>query len=117
MNEEKKTEEMKMEEITIERDSKKNLKFTGTLIGSATTRRHKDMRWDVYEMYLTKAGKYVLHHDSVSLWSGEPDRCDAGVFASKEAALESVGFEDEEIPAVIKELAQNVGIDVSEHVD
>ena len=71
-----------MEKITIKRDGRKPITFTGEMIGKASSHSHqgdKQNRWTEVEIYLTRGGNYVALLVRRTCWQGESDRLDAEV--------------------------------------
>ncbi|MFH1764776.1 MAG: hypothetical protein ABIF09_11345 [Gemmatimonadota bacterium] len=128
MSEKKATEVESTEEYgeyRIPRDGKKDLVFTGQLLGHGTSRRYDgsnwSTRWDEYDLYRTKGGRFVLAHEYKSQWQGEGGIEEAWVEDTVEVAIAHGGFNDGyrevEMPDGIKDLLRDAGIDVVEQVE
>lgn len=65
------------EVITITRDGKPPLRFTGSRISDADNRSHqgdRQNRWTVLRLHRTKGGKYVIERTHWTIWEGESNR-------------------------------------------
>ena len=102
-------------EYEIERSGTRNLKFSGRIIASATTRDNRSTRWSNYNIYQTARGKYVFASAEISMWEGETGSYDAEVYTSPQEIFEKeggrVGFE------ILKDLARQLNYDLSKHID
>lgn len=64
-----------MQSYTIKRDNLPDVKFTGGLIGNASSRNDKSIgRWTELLAYITESGKLVLVTVGASVWEGETHR-------------------------------------------
>lgn len=110
-------------EVELSRDGKTPLAFCGRLVASATTRTStgpNQNRWDNYELYVTRAGKYVLAHEYHTQWQGESDRHEAWVGEDARAIILGAAYDDDGetvVPEVLVELAENAAIDISDHIE
>jgi len=72
-----------MEKLRLHRDGMKDLVFQGELLGSSSTRwigSQEQTRWNEYELYKTKGGKYVLAKIYKTCWQGEVGSEEAEVY-------------------------------------
>jgi len=75
-------------EITLERTGRRPLTFRGREVWrwkTAPDRADHDYsgdpgRWTVLVLYQTDAGRFVLHEQRLTIWTGEHDRLDTHVF-------------------------------------
>lgn len=125
MSEESK-QESEPESYVIERDGKRDLTFRGREIASVSTQEWSgpgpgQNRWDIYTLYRTDGGKYVLAHEYVTQWEGERGSNEAWIADTDNEALECARFRDSDgegiLPDAVKKLARNAGIDLTEHID
>ena len=85
--------------FTVTRDGKKDLSFTGVLIGSGSDHEHQgpqNTRWSEIDMYRTDSGKYVVAQVYRTQWQGEEGSRRAEVVGSPAEVLELLSWEDEE---------------------
>jgi len=67
-----------MEWITLERTGMPGLKFQGTLLATAVSRRSSGAaqnRWHVIDAYRTNGGSVVLSIQFCTVWQGESNHC------------------------------------------
>jgi len=114
MEKEKEMEEMK--EIVVKRDGERDLAFVGRLIASESTRTNNSSRWNDYSVYKTKSGKYVFSDRFHSMWEGEDDLANAGVYNSLEELFKFLE-NTYEMSFVVKSLAEQLGYEMTEHID
>jgi len=116
-------DETEHEQMSVERDGKRNLSFQGVLIAEEDNRwiaGREGTRWDEYALYRTKGGGFVLAHTYRTLWQGELSSHEAWIGDTAEAVLDQAKYLDgdqEVYPQTIKELAEKAGVDLSEHLD
>lgn len=100
------------EVITIARDGKPPLRFTGCKIAHADNRAHqgeRQNRWTVLDLYKTKGGKYVIERTHRTCWQGESDRSAAESFATaKEVIVWLTDDNDGELGGVSQELLAKI---------
>ena len=84
-----------MEQITLYRDGKRNLRFVGELIREESTRGIDDNRWTELSLYVTKGGRYVAARSRISQWQGEEDFFEAESFGSARELQEWLGWSEE----------------------
>jgi len=117
MENEKEMEEM--EEIVVKRDGERDLAFVGRLIASESTRTNNgpnNSRWNDYSVYRTKSGKYVFADEFTTLWQGEDDQANAGVFNSLEELFKYLE-NTYGMSFVVKSLAEQLEYDMTENID
>lgn len=108
------------EVITVERDGDRAIKFSGKLIGSASTSPEtarsdysgQTGRWTVLRLYRTQAGKYVCEQIGKTRWQGEHNRYSGAVCETDQQVVEFFG-----LGWLAKELYDECDIDYSEIVD
>lgn len=79
------------EVITITRDGKPPLRFTGSEIASASNRSHqgeRKNRWTILTLYKTRGRKCVIKRVHRSQWVGESDRTAAHAFDTAAEVVE-----------------------------
>lgn len=64
-------------EIYLTRNGEPPLRFTGTVLGTGSTRNHNSTRWTNCAIWRTKAGHYVALLECQTQWQGERDRAQA----------------------------------------
>lgn len=101
-----------METFTLQNDNAADIKFTGELIASVSSRDNDTTRWTELALYKTKGGKYVVSSVGVTKWQGERDRYAATAFGHEEEVVEHLGY-----GWLAKELYEKAGIDASEAID
>lgn len=106
-----------METFTLEIDNEPNIRFTGELIGYASSSPDKAMgssysgqagRWTELALYKTKDGQFICHQVGRTSWQGERDRFSGKVCGTLEEVKEFFGYR-----WLAKELYKNAGIDAS----
>lgn len=108
------------EKYRVERDGEKDLVFEGEIVASVDGRivAGREMnRWDEYTLYKTLKGKYILEHQYITLWQGERNLNEAWIGDDPAETLKKAGFDQVQIPRLIKDLAKEAGIDIAEHVE
>lgn len=78
--------------ITVYVDNQPDIRFSGQLIGRASSKNHDSSRWTVLEIYQTKSGKYICSQQGCTKWVGEKTRYNGLVCTSKEALIEFFGY-------------------------
>ena len=76
--------------FTLERDGDRPLRFTGTLLGSASSRTNSgpgQNRWWEVGLYATEGGAYVVQVVGVTCWQGEVDHHTVKTAAAPEEVL------------------------------
>ena len=95
--------------FTVTRDGKKDLSFTGVLIGSGSDHEHQgpqNTRWSEIDMYRTDSGKYVVAQVYRTQWQGEEGSRRAEVVGSPAEVLELLEWEDDEGSSGLSNLAK-----------
>lgn len=103
---------MTSEKIIVHCDGHPNLRFSGTVLGKATTKKTNSTRWVSLTLYRTARGKYVASRVHVTCWQGESDRFEATVCQTVDDVIGFFGHSD-----VAKELYEAAGIDADCDVD
>ncbi len=102
-------------EFLVRRDGARDLSFKGVWLASSSTRKNNDVRWDEYHLYKTAAGKFVFAMESHSLYEDEEDEYRAEIYENLASFLkiaeETISY------SVLKNLAMQLNIDISEHID
>lgn len=101
-------------------DNAPNIRFTGVLIGSASTSDDRCMsdfsgstgRWTELALYQTKSGRYVCHEIECTRWAGEHDAYRGAVFDTINGVLDFFGH-----TKLADELYSDAGIDAAVDVD
>ncbi|MCO4319994.1 hypothetical protein [Aliidiomarina quisquiliarum] len=106
-----------MKTLTIEIDNEANIRFTGELIGCASSSPNQAMgssysgkvgRWTELELYKTEGGKFICRQIGRTQWQGERDRFSGKVCESLGEVKDFFGYR-----WLAKELYKNTGIDAS----
>ena len=108
-------EKPEYEDYEIERDGERNLSFKGKLIASSSTRTNSSSRWTDYSIYKTIGGKIVFAIGVRTLWQGENDSHMATVYKGLPECFEEL--EGEISYEALKDLAEQLDVDLSEHVE
>jgi len=109
-----------MEEIIIERDGLKNLKFKGKELASASGRwvaNQKQDRWTEIAVYETESGKYVVTRNHYTLWQGEENSYSAEVCETPEAVIAELVNDDPYTEYTLSDLAKKVLNELAEQND
>ena len=95
--------------FTVTRDGKKDLTFTGVLIGSGSDHEPQgpnNSRWSEIDIYRTDSGKYVVAQVYRTRWQREEGSRRAEVVGSPAEVLELLSWEDEEGNSGLSNLAK-----------
>ena len=84
-------QDSEMKPIQITRTGEPPLRFTGTKIGSGSTRTNRgegQNRWTTVTIYRTKGGKLIAHIGYRTCWQGEHDTDNAKSFTTPAELVE-----------------------------
>ena len=110
-----------MEKYVIERDSAKNLTFTGELLAKASSSDNNASgssysgstgRWQVLALYRTEGGKLICERIDRTRWQGERDSHHAKVCTNNNEVIDFFGH-----GWLAKDLYEEAGIVACENVD
>lgn len=104
-----------METIEVARDDDRDLKFTGELVASASSRTTDgptSNRWVELKLYRTQGGKLVCSRVGRTRWANETDRHNAAVCDSEAEAIEFFGHSD-----IAKYIYHDAGWDTTEKIE
>lgn len=93
----------------VYRDGKKDLSFTGVLLGSGSDHEHQgpqNSRWSEIDIYRTDSDRYVVAQTFRTLWQGEEDSRRAEVCQPAADVLELLSWEDEDGNSGLSDLAK-----------
>lgn len=107
-------EDSDMDTITVLRDNKPNIRFSGEELAEATSyhAHNNDTRWTELALYYTKGGKYICERVDLTRWQGERDRYSAAICDTMDEVQQFFGYGP---PA--RELYDKVWTDAAEHVE
>ena len=111
---EKKNEENKR--IVVERDGAKDFSFSGVCIATSNNRTSRASRWTECALYKTAGGSYVYGQKDETLWEGESTTCSGEKFDSLDKLFKWLEGA-EPYTGAAKELAREIGFDLTFHVD
>lgn len=107
------------DELEVERDGERPIRFAGKLIAKASSREHsgpQNTRWTEIRIYRTARGKYVVAIVDRTIWQGETDRHSAHICASHEEVIAAL-TQDGYLSRVAKAAMEQAGVDIAEIVD
>lgn len=78
--------EENMEVTELDIDGAPNIRFTGEVVASVSSKSHDSTRWTVLTLYKTKGGKFICHSKGYSNFIGESTRY-SGTVASDAAGV------------------------------
>ena len=105
------------EKIVVKRDGGRDLSFSGMCIASSSDRENNSTRWTDCSIYKTAKGNYIYGEERLTMWTGEHDVFSAEKFESLEKLFAWLEGENEPYGGAAKELAEQCGFDLTEHVD
>jgi hypothetical protein len=111
--------EMKKEEdkkIVVERDGAKDFSFSGVCIATSSSRTNRPDRWTECALYKTAGGSYIYGQKDMTLWEGESVTHSGEKFDSLDKLFKWLEGSEPYMGAV-KELAREIGFDLTLHVD
>jgi len=82
-----------MDQVTLTRDGKRDLRFVGDMLAEAGGKwrnGREQTRWTELTLYRTAAGKLVLHRQYRTLWQGEENGSSAEVYADAKSLVEAL---------------------------
>lgn len=80
-----------MDKITVKNDNAPDLRFTGELMATASSRSNDTTRWTELELYKTQTGKFVCSEIGYTQWQGERDHYKAKACNSVEEVTQFFG--------------------------
>lgn len=101
-----------MDKITVKNDNAPDIRFTGELMGTASSRDNNTTRWTELELYKTQTGKFVCSETGYTIWQGERDRYNAKVCDSVEEVTQFFGH-----GWLAKELYEKANLDTAIDLD
>lgn len=87
-----KTKDTDMDKITVKNDNAPDLRFTGELMATASSRSNDTTRWTELELYKTQTGKFVCSEIGYTQWQGERDHYKAKACNSVEEVTQFFGY-------------------------
>ena len=100
-----------MQEIIIERDGQKDLKFKGKKLASASGRwvaGQEQTRWTEIAVYETESGRYVVTRNHYTLWQGEENSYGAEICETQEQVMTELMGDDLDGGYILSDLAKEV---------
>lgn len=104
--------ESEMDKITIDNDNAPNLRFSGELIASESSKTYSSNRWTELNVWKTKGGRYVCQQIGHTQWANETTRYSAKVCEDLEEVIEFFGH-----GRLAKDLYFSAGIDAVEEIE
>ena len=104
-------------EFLVRRDEARDLSFKGKLMASSSTQRSNNARWNEFHLYETAAGKIVFAIEEHSLYTDEEDCYYAKIYENLASFVKETEERERISYSVLKELAMQLDIDISEHID
>jgi hypothetical protein len=103
-----------MERYTLENDNAPNVRFTGEILATASSRRvtNDGGRWTNLKLFKTKGGKYVCFTEGVTCWQGENNRYQTEVCETLDAVVDHFGH-----GRLAKEIYEEAEIDAAVDID
>jgi hypothetical protein len=101
-------EDTTMETITLTNDNAPDVRFTGELVASASSKDpyNNGGRWTVLRLYRTKGGSFICQEEGVTQWQGERDRSKVTVCKTEAEVIATFGH-----GRLAKEIYDEAGIE------
>ncbi len=87
-----------MENYIVKRDGQRDLKFTGEIIGAASSRwlaGKEQNRWTEVKIYKTQSGKFVVETINYTQWQGELNNYRAEICDNPLQAMEELSYTED----------------------